>query len=140
MIFQKTLRLFNMALIGGVLYLAIELLWRGYTHWTMGVVGGLCFILLGMNHKFFSSNTPLLFQAIIGTLFVTVVEFISGLILNIWLGLGIWDYSNLPFNLLGQISLPYMLLWLPLSLIAIVLYSWLRYWLYNEERPKYKLI
>ena len=140
MIFQKTLRLFNMALIGGVLYLAIELLWRGYTHWTMGVVGGLCFILLGMNYKLFSSKTSLLFQAIIGTLFVTVVEFISGLILNIWLGLGIWDYSNLPFNILGQISLPYMLLWLPLSLIAIVLYSWLQYWLYNEDRPKYKLI
>ena len=129
-----------MALIGGLLYLAIELLWRGYTHWTMGVVGGLCFILLGMNDKLVSSNTPLLIQAIIGTLIVTVIEFISGLILNVWLGLDIWDYSNLPFNILGQISLPYMLLWLPLSLIAIVLYSWLQYWLYNEDRPKYKLI
>jgi len=129
-----------MALIGGLLYLAIELLWRGYTHWTMGVVGGLCFILLGMNYKLVSSNTPLLIQAIIGTLIVTVIEFISGLILNVWLGLDIWDYSNLPFNVLGQISLPYMLLWLPLSLIAIVLNHWLRYWLYNEDRPKYKLI
>lgn len=140
MIFQKTLRLFNLAVIGGILYLTIELLWRGYTHWTMGVVGGICFILLGMNDRLFSVKLPLLLQAIIGTLFVTAIEFISGLILNIWLGLNIWDYSNLPFNFLGQISLLYMLLWLPLSLIAIVLYHWLRYWLYNEDRPKYKLI
>lgn len=140
MILQKTLRLFNLALIGGILYLTIELMWRGYTHWTMGVVGGLCFILLGMNDKLFSNKPPLLLQAIIGTLFVTAIEFISGLILNVWLGLGIWDYSNLPFNILGQISLLYMLLWFPLSLIAIVLYNWLRYWLYNEDRPKYKLI
>lgn len=140
MLFQKTLRLFNMALIGGVIYLIIELLWRGRTHWTMGVVGGLCFILLGMNQKLFTTNTPLLLQAMIGTLFVTAVELLSGIILNIWLGLDIWDYSMLPFNILGQISLQYILLWLPLSLFAIIVYNWLRHWLYNEELPRYKLI
>lgn len=140
MIFQKALRLFNMALIGGVLYLMIELLWRGYTHWTMGVVGGVCFIFLGLNGRLFSSGAPLIIQAVIGTICITLIELISGIILNIWLGLGIWDYSALPFNFLGQISVPYILLWLPLSFIAIILYNWLCYWLYNEDRPKFKLI
>ncbi|MBD3108929.1 hypothetical protein IEO70_11205 [Bacillus sp. AGMB 02131] len=140
MTFQKALRLFNLALIGGVLYLTIELLWRGYTHWTMGVVGGICFILIGLNANIFSINAPLLTQALIGTLFVTFIELISGLILNIWLKLGIWDYSSLPLNFLGQICLPYILLWFPLTFFAIILFNWLRYWLYNEDRPRFKLI
>lgn len=122
------------------MYALIEILWRGYTHWSMAVVGGLCFIVLGMHKHFFSENMPLLAQAIIGTFFVTFIELISGLILNVWLGLSVWDYSHVPFNFLGQICLPYMFLWLPLSMLAIILYDWLRYWLFNEQKPTYKLI
>ena len=31
---------------GGVLYVLIELAWRGRSHWTMFVLGGLCFVYL----------------------------------------------------------------------------------------------
>ena len=33
--------------IGGIAYVVIELLWRGYSHWSMFALGGLCFLLIG---------------------------------------------------------------------------------------------
>ena len=63
----------------------------------------------------------------------------AGILLNRWLGLGIWDYSNMPFNLWGQICLPFSVLWVFLAGIAVVLDDWLRYWLFREERPHYAI-
>lgn len=71
---------------------------------------------------------------------MTVAELVTGLILNCWLGLGIWDYSDMPCNLWGQICLPYTLLWVPTSLVAIVLDDYLRWWLFDEEKPHYHLV
>lgn len=133
MILKKALR-FEQAqlfLIGGASYLCIELLWRGYTHWTMGVTGGLCFIGICWIHRKLI-RYPLYLQAIVTTLFITMVEFITGIIVNLQFGWSVWDYSEEPLNLLGQICIPYMLLWLPLSIIAIVAYRLLRFWLYGE--------
>jgi uncharacterized membrane protein len=104
------------------------------------MLGGICFVLIGLINEFYDWNMPLWKQMLIACLVVTVAEFVAGVILNIWLGLDIWDYSNLTFNLLGQISLQYSILWFFLSLPAIVLDDWLRYWLFEEERPHYKFI
>ena len=71
---------------------------------------------------------------------VTLAELAAGLLLNVWLGLGIWDYSRMPGNLWGQVCPQFAALWVPLSAAAIVLDDWLRHWLWGEERPRYKLI
>lgn len=134
---SKALVLF---LIGAVLYAAIEILWRGHTHWTMAVLGGLLFLLLGGLNNWLPWEMPLLWQIIIGTAIVTAAEFAAGCILNLWLDLGIWDYSNLPGNILGQICPQFTLAWAGLSLIAIVLDDYIRYWLWGDERPYYKFI
>ena len=126
--------------IGALLYMWVEILYRGYTHWTMGVVGGICFLLIGLINEYLSWETPLFLQSVIGSLIVTTLEVISGVVLNIWLGLGIWDYSQVPFNLLGQICLPFSIAWLFLSVVAIILDDWLRYWLFGEEKPQYKIL
>ena len=76
-------------------------------------------------------------QMVLGGLIVTVMEFIAGCILNLWLDLGIWDYSHMPFNLCGQICLPYTLLWILLSAVCIVVDDSLRYLLFGEEKPEY---
>lgn len=78
-------------------------------------------------------------QGVIGACFITAMELVSGLILNVWLGLGIWDYSAIPLNFMGQICLPFSILWVLLSVVAVVLDDWLRYWLFGEERPHYVL-
>lgn len=126
-------------MVGGLIYYGIEVAWRGYSHWTMALVGGVCFILVGGINEFFPWTMPLALQGLIGSAIVTAVELIAGLVLNVWLGLGIWDYSNLPLNFMGQICLPFSLLWILLSVVAVVLDDWLRYWLFGEERPHYVL-
>lgn len=128
-----------LALCGGCVYFLIEMAWRGHSHWTMAVLGGVCFVLIGDVNEFIPWNMPLILQGAIGSGIVTVLELVSGIILNLWLGLGIWDYSNMPFNLLGQICLPFTLLWVALSIVAVVLDDWLRHWLFGEDRPTYTL-
>ena len=70
---------------------------------------------------------PIWLQSICCTLVITVTEFVAGLILNVWLGLGIWDYSDLPFNLMGQICLEFSAIWLILSVFGIIIFDWIRY-------------
>lgn len=133
---QRPLILFN---IGGLLYILIELLWRGYSHWTMFIVGGMCFVLIGLINETFTFEMPLITQMTISSIIITIIEFISGCIINIWLGLNVWNYSNMPFNILGQICIPFMILWFFLSVLGIILDDYLRYWLFGEEKPKYKI-
>ena len=130
---------FVLFLVGGFLYYIIEILWQGYSHWTMFILGGICFIFAGIQNEYTLWEEPLWKQVIKVDAFVLIAEFITGCILNLWLGLNIWDYSNLKFNILGQSSLLFAVLFLPLCLIAIVLDDYTRYWFFNEEKPKYKL-
>lgn len=125
--------------IGGMVYIDIELLYRGYSHWTMFIVAAVSFILIGLINEFISWNMKLWKQMLIGAGIVTAMEFISGYIINIKLDWHVWDYSNVPFNIIGQICLPFSIIWFFISLIAIVADDYLRYWLFNEEKPHYKL-
>lgn len=117
--------------IFGFLYICLELLYRGRTHISMFFVGGLCGILIGL----INDNTPdisLFYQCILGTIIVTLIEFISGCYLNIYLGLGVWDYSYVPFNLLGQVCLPFSIIWRFLSIPVIYLDDYLKNKLLKE--------
>lgn len=131
---------FCLFIFGGLLYYLIEILWRRHSHISMFVLGGICFILIGLINEYLSFKTALWKQQLIAAVIVTFIEFVSGLILNVWLELSIWNYSNLPFNLLGQICLEYSILWYLLSIPAIMLDDWLRWKLFGEEKPYYKMI
>ena len=126
-------------LIGGLLYYLIEMLYRGYSHWTMFLLGGVCFILIGGVNEYIPWKMPLWQQGIIGSLIITAGELIIGYIVNIRLGWQIWNYQDMPFNFMGQICLPFSLLWILVSLAAIVLDDYLRHWLFDEEKPRYRL-
>lgn len=124
--------------IGGLLYIIIELLWRGRSHWTMFILGGLCFIIIGaLNNFIYTYKDSLIKQMLVSSFIITLLEFISGVILNIFLNLNVWDYSNMPCNLLGQVCLPFSILWVFLSLAAIILDDYIRYYLFDEEKPHY---
>ena len=136
---KHILKLFILFSIGGIFYLIIELLWRGYSHWTMFVLGGVCFVLLGLINEFYDYKIPLVLQMFFGAVIITALEFITGYIVNIKLGMNVWSYSDMPYNILGQICLPYMILWFFLSAACIITDDWLRYILFEEERPAYTL-
>lgn len=133
--FLKYLFLF---LTGGICYFGIEILARGYSHWTMVVVGGICFVLIGLlNEK--TPKMSLLKQMFYSAILITIIEFLSGCILNLWLKFDIWDYSKNAFNLLGQICLSHTIYWFFLSVVGILLDDYLRYKIFQEEKPKYVL-
>lgn len=125
---------------GGIVYLLIELLWRGYSHWSMFILGGLCFVLLGLINEKYTWDVPLPIQMLVGAFIITLMEFIAGCILNLWLGLDVWNYYDMPFNIMGQICLPYMILWFLLSPVCIITDDYIRYLFFDEEKPKYKLV
>ena len=126
--------------VGGAAYVLIELLWRGHSHISMFILGGMCFVSIGLINELFPWELGIVWQALIGGVLVTVLEFITGLIVNIWLGLNVWDYSKLPLNLMGQICLPFFFAWVGLSIVAIVLDDYFRYWFFGEEKPHYTLV
>lgn len=141
-------------LTGGRLYTWIELLWLGRTHWSMFLLGGLCFVIMGLLNEYrIPWHWCLLRQSAVSACIITIFEFVTGCVVNLWLGWDVWDYSGLPFNLCGQICLYFFLLWIPLSMAGIVLDDWSRYWTYAfikkwcpwrpvkiRERPHYRLI
>ena len=137
---SRALRAATLWIWGGVVYYLIEMLWRGFSHPSMYVVGGCCFLLIGGINNFLPWTLGLVQQSVIGAAVITVAELISGLLLNVWAGLGVWDYSQMPFNVMGQICLPYSLLWVLVSAFAILLDDNLRWKLFAEQKPQYKLI
>lgn len=115
---RKFIRLFC---IGGGIYNVIEVLWRGHSHWSMFLVGGTCFHLIGKIGTRLYRHSLLTVSAACSAA-VTVVEYISGCVLNRRLKLGVWDYSHMPANLHGQVCLLYSVLWGGLSLLALPVY------------------
>ena len=126
-------------IIGGSGYYGLEYMWRGFSHWTMALLGGVCFVLIGGINEFLTYEMPLWKQCLIGSVVITIFEFIVGCIVNLWLGWNVWDYSETPFNILGQICLPFSLLWFVISGLVIITDDWFRYWWFGEEKPHYKL-
>ena len=124
-------------ILGGLIYYGIEIIYRGYSHVSMFIVGGICFILIGLINEIFSWEMSFWKQLLIGDTIVLMIEFWAGCLLNIYLKLNVWDYSNMPFNLLGQICLPFAILWLPVIAFAIVLDDYVKWVLYRQEKPKY---
>ena len=106
--------------VGGIYYFLLEILWRGYSHWVMMMVGGASALLLYViNEKL--RAVPFVLKCFLGAGIITVAELLSGIVVNLWLGWDVWDYSELRYNLLGQISIKTSLLWLLLCVPAFAL-------------------
>lgn len=131
---MKTLFLFY---FGGATYCTIEVFVREWSHWSMFLLGGLVFVVVGSMNQLWGWETGLIKQIAAGVAVTLAGEFVTGCIVNIWLGWNIWDYSNFPGNILGQICPQFALLWIPLVLIAIVVDDVIRWKFYGEEKPRY---
>ena len=106
--------------VGAAVYTVIELLWRQHTHWSMSLTGGTCFsVLYNIYNRFKTMSLP--GKCVIGSTVITSIEFVVGIIVNIWQKWNVWDYSQFRFNILGQICPLYSALWLLLSIPIIYL-------------------
>ena len=97
-------------LAGGFCYVFLELIWRGRSHVSMAIAGGVSLVLLFGVLRWLPHVT-LLLRAMIGSAVITAVEFIVGAIVNVRMGLHVWDYSGVKGNILGQICPLYTVLW-----------------------------
>ncbi len=107
-------------LCGGALYVCLEFFWRGRSHASMAIAGG---TVLALFYGVFTrwAYQSMLLRSILGAVLITAVEFIVGAIVNVRMGLCVWDYSRFKWNLYGQICLPYSLLWIVVSAPALAI-------------------
>lgn len=116
--------------IGGFSYGLIEIIFRGYTHWSMFLAGGFIFSIL---YKLFGyiGKGHLIIKCTLGCAIITTIEFITGVSVNMLWGLNVWDYSNKPLNLFGQICLLFSVGWflisIPVSLLTDSIRTQLRF-------------
>lgn len=110
-------------IFGAINYVALETLWRGYSHWTMAIAGGICTVMIYVLNKE-CANMHMIYKCISGAVIITSVEFITGVIVNIVLKWNVWDYSQQPFNFLGQICLEYFIYWFLLCIPIIKLFNY----------------
>ncbi len=137
---MKAVKMIILTIIGGLLYVLCELCFRGYSHWTMAIVGGICGYCVGELDEYIPWEMPFILQCMLGAVVITIVEFFSGCIINLGLGWNVWDYSELPGNVLGQICPQFFGLWVILCIIWIPLYDCIDYLLFNGEKPHYYLL
>lgn len=122
--------------IGGYSYFLLELIYNGNSNWFSFILGGICFRIID-KIRLFNLNT--IYKCIISGMMITTVELLTGIFFNLLLNWNMWDYSLLPFNILGQICLPFSLIWIVLSFPAIKLDEMLTKKIYIQESPANKI-
>ena len=125
---------------GGCIYYGIENLFRGFSHWSMFGLGGICFLFIYLQGKLTEWKDAMWIQILRSTIFVVASEFITGVLVNKWMKWQVWDYSDQPFHLFGQICLPFAVLFSGLCTMGIFLSGNLMHWIYGEKKPTFHII
>lgn len=126
--------------LGGALYYTFEMVFRGFSHWSMFVLGGFCLLFCAQQGLWVDWTDPLWLQLLRCIVFVTACEFITGIIVNKWMRWGVWDYSDQPFHLWGQICLPFIIIFSGLCAVGIFLAGYLLHWIYREKKPHFHVL
>ncbi|MDF2567152.1 MAG: hypothetical protein K0R90_608 [Oscillospiraceae bacterium] len=111
--------------IGAVGYSILEILWRGFTHWTMAITGGLCFVFVYLENVKFK-RAKLWKKCLLGSAIITTMEFSVGCIVNLVLKWNVWDYSRMYLNIFGQICILYSAIWFVLCMPLCFLSSFIK--------------
>lgn len=130
------LHFFLILLAGGTVYVMLEYLYRGRSHWSMFLDAGLCTVLIGMLNEW-AEGTPLVAQMLLGACVITGSELLFGAIFN--RTYAVWDYRGLRHNYRGQICPQFFCCWLFVALLAVFLDDGVRYVSFGEALPRYTL-
>ena len=122
--------------IGGLGYVLLENIWRGYSHITMFFAGGLSFLCIELMDMRLGKSVGTFGKCVLGSAAITSIELAFGCVFNLYYKMDIWDYSHLPFQFLGQISLLFSLLWGVLTYPVLKLGRGIRRILFREEKKR----
>jgi uncharacterized membrane protein len=126
--------------VGFTTYIAIEVCYRSRSHWLMGICGALALLILDKINNYISWDMDILLQGCIGSALITGMEFIIGNLSLAGVLPKMWDYSNVWLNYKGIICLPFSLIWIVLSICAIMLADAINYYIFDElPIPYYRL-
>lgn len=131
---SKAVKAFTLFVVGALIYGLIEISVRGFTHITMGVLGGISMVVIHLLNDERRRGMNYFLQISIAAFFITAIEFLAGEILNRYLQMNIWDYSDIPLNFDGQICLPFVFLWMILSAIGTALDDFIRWKMFKEPK------
>lgn len=91
-------------ILGGLIYIGVEVMYDNTSDRSMGLVGGIAFVLCT-----YYIGLPYVLMCLLMAVTITSLELIAGLIFNA--DYSIWDYRNMPLNIKGQVCLPFFLVW-----------------------------
>ena len=127
----------------GFIYCMIEILFRGWSHWSMFVLTGFLgvFCVDSINNTL-SFDCDYIVQILISTILCTIGEGISGIILNVWLQLNVWDYSKMTFGtfFFGQCNVLFCFAWMLIISIIIFYCDAYNYYILKIEPCPYYII
>ena len=127
----------------GFIYCMIEILFRGWSHWSMFVLTGFLgvFCVDSINNML-SFDCDYIVQILISTILCTIGEGISGIILNVWLQLNVWDYSKMAFGtfFFGQCNVLFCFAWMLIISIIIFYCDAYNYYILKIEPCPYYVI
>ncbi len=129
---KKLSQLLFLGGLGGSLYYGIELIYRGFSHWSMFLLGGVCMVYIGEQGERCRWSDALWKQLTRCTIFVAMGEFLTGLFVNKWMRWDVWDYSDQPFNFMGQICARFLFFFSILCIGGIKLSEVILKKLYNK--------
>ena len=121
---------------GGLIYFYLEIAFRNYSHYSMIVCGGFCFVIVGTIGKYILETESDILKAValimfFGALVITTLELFTGIIVNMKLNMGVWDYSSMKYNVYGQICLTYTMIWALLSLLCVFVSNTIKKFLFK---------
>ena len=121
---------------GGAVYYSLEILYRGYSHWSMFLLGGLSFCIIDKLYQKRKGIFSIVAFMLTGGLIITALEGMTGAFVNLYLHRQVWDYSNLPLHLYGQVSLHFTLLWCVMTIPIIWLSGLFHYYVFHDEQQQ----
>lgn len=138
---KKLIPLLIIFITSGLIYTVLEMLWRGYSHWTMFICAGVCgIVMMGINDGLLKFDTDFRVQVLVSALLCTAAELIFGLIFNS--DFTIWDYRDMIGTihfLNDQINIFFILIWGIISVFGLPFLDWMQWRLGLGPRPYYKI-
>ena len=102
--------------LGGIIYYFIEIAFRGESHYSMILCGGIAFYTVSFLNRHLEDRLSILSRMILSALLITLIEFWFGVYFNLYLHEDVWDYSGHFIQYKGQVCLTFTVIWFFLSL------------------------